>query len=120
MTGPNLLISLWTDAHEVSNEVFALIFAVVGWCLALIHVLAVPSVCPERVAVRADAAERALHIVAPEGALMGQLLALVNVFARLGVRQQFINKIFGKNKQLEHKVLNSLYYSINELLYLSE
>lgn len=80
---PDLLVSGWTDAHEGSDEVLALVLAVVRWCGAFVYIYAVSSVRSQSVSVRTDTPEGTRRIVTPEGALVANLETLVHILADL-------------------------------------
>lgn len=106
------MVSRWTDAHEGTDKILALILAIVGRGRTLVHVwnnnnrswlkiiaekLCLPNnnsgrreetyamsrVRGQSVAVGADASEGARGIMASEGALVAQLQTLVHVLADL-------------------------------------
>ena len=62
----NLAVSLRADAHERSDDVFAVVAAVVGLWLTLIEVHAVPAVRGKCITVRADAAKWPRYVVTPD------------------------------------------------------
>jgi hypothetical protein len=62
----DLPVTFGADTHEGADDVLAVVAAVVRLRLALVQVHAVTTVGSEGVAVRADASERARHVVTSE------------------------------------------------------
>ena len=69
------------NAGKRSDEVLAAELAVVCFSPTLIHVPAVPAVWSQLVAIGTDTSVRPWGVVAPEGAMVADVTAFINIFA---------------------------------------
>lgn len=81
------MVAIRADTHEGPNEILAKEAAIVGWSDALIHILTVAAIRSKGVAIGANAAEGASHVVTTEGTLVTQLLTLINILTSLLARR---------------------------------
>ena len=69
------------NAGKRSDQVLAAELAVVGFSPTLIHVPAVPAIWGQLVAVGTDTSVRPWGVVAPEGAMVADVIAFIDIFA---------------------------------------